>query len=138
MFWFAWTANYNSIHWAVPTIAGTFLASSLILTFVAYISYLTDCYIYQTASAFAANSVFRAACGAAAPLFTTYMFDALSVAGGGSLIAGVAALLAIVPFIFARYGEQIRRRSQYCVRFEDNILPEPSCGTVNDAETAIV
>lgn len=46
------------------------------------------------ASALAANTVCRSACGAAAPLYTQYMFDALGVGGGGSLIGGVACLLS--------------------------------------------
>lgn len=32
--WFAWSANYNSVHWAVPTVAGTFLSTSCVLMFV--------------------------------------------------------------------------------------------------------
>jgi len=65
------------------------------------------------ASALAANTVCRSACGAAAPLFTQYMFDALGVGGGGSLIGGMAALLAPIPFIFYKYGGPIRERSKF-------------------------
>ncbi|KAK6065412.1 major facilitator superfamily transporter [Seiridium cupressi] len=113
MFWFAWTAEFNSIHWIVPTIAGVFLATSLMLIFVGFLNYLVDAYLLYAASAIAANTVARSACGAAAPLFTTYMFDALGVGGGGSLIGGVATLLAFIPFVFYRYGEGIRRRSKF-------------------------
>ncbi|PYH91730.1 MFS general substrate transporter [Aspergillus ellipticus CBS 707.79] len=45
IFWFAWTAQYNSVHWAVPTVAGTFLATSILLIFVAFINYLIDSYL---------------------------------------------------------------------------------------------
>lgn len=113
MFWFAWTAEYNSIHWIVPTIAGVFLSTSILLIFVAYLNYLTDSYLSYAASALAANTVCRSACGAAAPLFTNQMFTALGVGGGGSLIAGVACLLAPIPFIFFKYGEPIRKRSKF-------------------------
>jgi DHA1 family multidrug resistance protein-like MFS transporter len=113
MFWFAWTAEFNSIHWIVPTIAGTFLATSILLIFVGFINYLVDVYITCAASAVAANTIIRSACGAAAPLFTQYMFDALGVGGGGSLIGGIAVLLAPIPFIFYWYGEEIRRRSSF-------------------------
>ncbi|KAF4332335.1 major facilitator superfamily transporter [Fusarium beomiforme] len=113
MFWFAWTAEYNSIHWIVPTLAGTFLATSLMLIFVAYLTYLVDVYLMYAASAIAANTIARSACGAAAPLFTTQMFDVLGVGGGGSLIGGVATVLAIIPFLFYRYGKQIRIRSKF-------------------------
>ncbi|KAK3113164.1 hypothetical protein LTR53_009820 [Teratosphaeriaceae sp. CCFEE 6253] len=113
MFWFAWSANFNSIHWVVPTLAGVFLSTSILLIFVAYLNYLTDSYLLYAASALAANTVARSACGAAAPLFTSYMFDALGIGGGGSLIAGVACLLAPIPFIFYKYGESIRVRSKF-------------------------
>ena len=73
MFWFAWTAEYNSIHWIVPTIAGVFLAAAILLLFVSILNYLTDTYLMFAASALAANTIFRSACGAAAPLFTQYM-----------------------------------------------------------------
>lgn len=65
------------------------------------------------ASALAANTVARSAAGAAAPLFTGYMFDALGVGGGGSLIGGVAVLLAPIPFLFYKYGRPIRERSRF-------------------------
>jgi hypothetical protein len=41
------------------------------------------------------------------------MFDALGVGGGGSLIGGVAILLAPIPFVFYHYGEEIRKRSKF-------------------------
>ena len=65
------------------------------------------------ASALAANTVARSAAGAAAPLFTNYMFSALGVGGGGSLIGGVACLLAPTPFLFYKYGQPIRERSKF-------------------------
>lgn len=65
------------------------------------------------ASALAANTICRSAAGSAAPLFTDFMFEAMGVGGAGSLIAGIACLLAPIPFIFYRYGEPIRKRSKF-------------------------
>ncbi|KAI1764689.1 MFS general substrate transporter [Hypoxylon sp. FL1150] len=113
MFWFAWTAEYNSIHWIVPTIAGVFLATSLMLIFVGFLNYLVDSYLMYAASAIAVNTVTRSACGAAAPLFTNYMFSALGIGGGGSLIGGIAIVLAVIPFAFYKHGERIRIRSKF-------------------------
>lgn len=113
MFWFAWTAEFNSIHWIVPTLAGVFLSMSILLIFVAYLNYLTDTYLVYAASALAANTICRSACGAAAPLYTQKMFNALGVGGGGSLIGGVACLLAPIPFLFYKYGATIRDRSKF-------------------------
>jgi len=113
MFWFAWSGEYNNVHWMVVVLAGVFLSASITLIFVSFLNYLTDTYISYAASALAANTVARSACGAAAPLFTQYMFDTLGVGGGGSLIGGVAVVLAIIPFTFYRYGEAIRKRSRF-------------------------
>ena len=113
MFWFAWTGEFNSIHWIVPTLALTLLSSSILLIFVSYLNYLTDTYLMFTASAMAANTICRSACGAAAPLFTRQMFAALGVGGGGSLVGGMATLLAPIPFIFYKYGQRIRQRSRF-------------------------
>lgn len=124
MFWFAWTGNFNSVHWIVPTIAGVFLSTSILLIFVAYLNYLTDTYLMYAASALAANTVARSAAGAAAPLFTQYMFDALGVGGGGSLIAGIACLLAPIPFIFYKYGGPIREKSKFAPTSPSR--PEPT------------
>lgn len=124
MFWFAWTGEYNSIHWIVPTIAGVFLSASILLIFVAFLNYVTDSYLMFAASALAANTVARSACGAAAPLYTQYMFNALGVGGGGSLIGGIAVLLAPIPFIFYFKGGAIRRKSKFA----------PTPDTPNEAE----
>ncbi|KAF7902409.1 hypothetical protein EAF00_002312 [Botryotinia globosa] len=113
MFWFAWSGNYNEVHWIVPTLGGAFLSTAILLIFVAYLNYLTDTYLMYAASAVAANTVCRSAAGAAAPLFTSYMFDALGVGGGGSLIGGIAILLAPIPFLFYKYGAAIRERSKF-------------------------
>ncbi|CRL19797.1 Sucrose/H+ symporter, plant [Penicillium camemberti] len=113
IFWFAWTAEYNSVHWAVPTVAGTFLAMSILLIFVVFINYIIDSYLMYAASAVAANTVLRSACAAASPLFTQYMFNALGVGGAGSLIGGVGVLLMPIPFVFYRYGAAIRARSKF-------------------------
>jgi DHA1 family multidrug resistance protein-like MFS transporter len=138
IFWFAWTGQYNSIHWIVPTLAGVFLSTSILLVFVAFLNYLTDTYLMYAASALAANTVCRSACAAAAPLFTQDMFDALGVGGGGSLIAGVACLLAPIPFVFYRYGEPIRRRSKFAPTEEEGVVGRNAEGESTGADPSTV
>ncbi|SCU93140.1 LAMI_0E13366g1_1 [Lachancea mirantina] len=113
IFWFAWTAEYDSIPWAVPTVAGTFLATSILLIFVTFINYIIDTYLMYAASAVAANTVLRSACAASSPLFTQYMFDAMGVGGAGSLIGGLGVLLMPMPFVFYKYGALIRAKSKF-------------------------
>jgi MFS transporter, DHA1 family, multidrug resistance protein len=103
----------SSVHWIVPTIAGALLSTMMMLIFVGYLNYLVDSYLLYAASTMAANTVARSACAAAAPLFTSQMFEALGVGGGGSLIGGVATVLAIIPFMFWKYGKKIRVKSKF-------------------------
>ena len=124
MFWFAWSAEYDSVHWIVPTLAGALLSTSLLLIFVAYTNYIVDTYLTYAASAVAANTIARSACGAAAPLFTQQMFDALGVGPGGSLIGGCATLLAVIPFMFWKYGKAIRKRSRFAPVDEKKVKRE--------------
>lgn len=99
-------------HWIAPTLEGVLLSFFLLLVSVAF-NYIVDSYVLYAASAIAANTIVRSACGAAAPLFTLQMFKALGVGVGGSLIGAVASLLAIIPFLFWKYGKTIRERSKF-------------------------
>jgi DHA1 family multidrug resistance protein-like MFS transporter len=85
------------------------------LIHVSCCSYISDTYADYAASAVAINIVARCLSSAGAPLFTTQMFKVMGVGGGGSLIAGMAALLAITPFLFYHYGHIIRSRSKYAL-----------------------
>lgn len=38
MFWFAWSANFNYVHWIVPTLAGVFLAAAMLTIFVSFLN----------------------------------------------------------------------------------------------------
>lgn len=51
--------------------------------------------------------------GAAFPLFTDQLYDTLGIHGAGSLVAGLATLLAIIPFLAFRYGNRLRRNSRF-------------------------
>lgn len=116
----------------------------MLLVFVSYFNYLVDVYLVYAASALAANTVVRSAGGAAAPLFTRQMFSAMGVGGGGSLVGGVGALLAIIPFLFYKYGAQIRARSKFSPTGEKNKATEGQrknqnvrSGSGHDEESAL-
>lgn len=123
VFWFSWTANFN-IHWVIPTLAGVFVGLPLFLILSACLNYLTDTYLIYTASAMAGNQICRSACAAAAPLYTGIMFDKLGVGVAGSVVGGVTAVLAPIPFVFYLYGERVRGRS----KFTPTLLPKKPVG----------
>ncbi|KAF8183767.1 major facilitator superfamily domain-containing protein [Mycena galopus ATCC 62051] len=118
LFLFAWTAPFQQVHWIVPCIAEFLFSCSMMLIFTGFVPYLIDCYQMTAASALAAGLASRALVGSVFPLFTLQMYHGLSVQGATSLFAGIACLLAPIPFAFRAYGTRIRGNSKYIVAQE--------------------
>lgn len=130
LFWFAWT-NGPEIHWIVPIIGSGFFAAGLVLVFLSLMNYLIDSCkfdhlpayhttpanqeidVIYAASVLAANSVLRSLFGAAFPLFTTQMYDALGIHWASSIPAFLALACLPFPFLFYKYGEKIRLRCKF-------------------------
>ncbi|KAI2789140.1 Major facilitator superfamily multidrug transporter mdrA [Penicillium oxalicum] len=112
LFWFAWT-NYPSIHWIVPIAAGAPFGFGMVLVFLSVMNYLIDSYTIYAASVLAANSALRSLFGMAFPLFTTYMYHNLGVHWASSIPAFLSLACVPFPFIFWKYGAQVRQRCTY-------------------------
>ena len=53
------------------------------------------------------------------PLFGSQVYSALGIHGAGSLIAGLATLLGLVPFLIVRYGGRLRARSRFAKEMDE-------------------
>jgi uncharacterized protein (DUF697 family) len=80
-------------------------------------TYLVDAYPIYSASAMAANTVFRSLVGAVLPLAGGKMYETLGLGWGNSLLAFIALALAPLPIIFWKYGERIRTSKRFAVQF---------------------
>ncbi|KAJ5734607.1 hypothetical protein N7533_013010 [Penicillium manginii] len=112
LFWLGWTASAE-IHWIIPMLAGIPFGMGFFLIFVALINYLIDAYHQYAASAMAAASTCRSIFGAVLPLAASPMFHSLGINWGTSLLGFLSLLMTFIPFVFIRYGERIRRRSNF-------------------------
>ncbi|KAJ6542710.1 major facilitator superfamily domain-containing protein [Mycena capillaripes] len=115
LFIFAWTAPFKNVHWIAPCIAEFLFSASVMFIFTGFVPYLIDCYQMTAASALAAGLASRALIGSVFPLFTLQMYHGLTVQGATSLFAGIACILAPIPFVFNAYGTRIRANSKYIV-----------------------
>lgn len=115
LFWFAWT-NYTSIHWIVCIMGTAPFGFGMVLVFLSNMNYLIDSYTIYAASVLAANSVLRSCFGAAFPLFTTYMYNALGIHWASSIPAFLALACTPFPFVFYRIGEKIRLKCKYAAQ----------------------
>lgn len=112
LFWFAWT-NSSSVHWMASIAAGVPFGFGMVLVFLSIMNYLIDSYTIFAASVLAANSVLRSLFGAAFPLFTTQMYDALGIHWASSVPAFLALACVPFPFLFYKYGGSIREKCKY-------------------------
>lgn len=112
LFWFAWT-NYPTIHWMASIAAGAPFGFGMVLVFLSVFNYLIDSYTIYAASVLAANSALRSLFGMAFPLFTTYMYHNLGIHWASSIPAFLSLVCVPFPFIFYKYGAQIRQRCTF-------------------------
>lgn len=111
LFWFGWTAHEGRCHWLVPTVALAFFGCGNLLVFDSTATYLTDTYgPLGGASAMSANSLARYGLGAAFPLFSVQMYQALGINWASSLLGFVTVAMLPIPWLFYRYGRAIRRK----------------------------
>ncbi|KAG1895762.1 major facilitator superfamily domain-containing protein [Suillus fuscotomentosus] len=112
LFWLAFT-TYPQVHWIAPIIASVPFGSGIYFVFTSTFTYLVTAYRPIAASAMASNSALRSAFAAAFPLFAGAMYDRLGTVGATALLAGLATIMAPLPFIFYRIGARLRKNSRF-------------------------
>ena len=65
---------------------------------------MIDAYLFAAASALASNTVLRSVAGAAFPLFSSQMYDALNPRWASTLIGFVALAMIPIPIILKMYA----------------------------------
>ncbi len=98
----------------MPILAGLPFGIGIELTFISLLNYLTDAYEMFAASAQASSAFSRSIFAVVLPLAADPMYGRLGVAWASSLLGFLSLLMAITPFAFIRYGDQLRRRSKFC------------------------
>lgn len=112
LFWFGWTAS-PAYHWILPCIAAAFIGAGFNTIFQQCINFLVDTYAVYAASAVAANTILRSIFAACLPFTVRPMFDALGVGKSMSILGAIAGCMIPVPFLFAKFGPSLRRRSNF-------------------------
>ncbi|KAG6178292.1 hypothetical protein E4U36_006538 [Claviceps purpurea] len=109
---FGWS-SFPWVHWIVPIIGSCIFAVGNVLVFTSIFTFLVDAYPLYAASALAANAFVRCIFAAAFPLFGVQMYEKLGYQWASSLLAFLTVVMLPFPYIFFRYGKQIRRKSRY-------------------------
>ncbi|PWN32616.1 MFS general substrate transporter [Meira miltonrushii] len=115
LFIFAFT-SYRNVHWIAPIIGSIPFGVGFLLIFTSVFTFTTDNWRPVAASGMGANSVARSIFAAAFPLFATQMASRLTTTGAAALLAGLNVVIIPLPFVFARYGPQLRAKSKYAMK----------------------
>lgn len=102
-----------SVHWMVSIAAGVPFGFGMVLVFLGIMNYLIDAYTIFAASVLAANAVLRSLFGFAFPLFTSQMYEKLGIHWAATIPAFLALACVPFPFLFWKFGPQIRTRCKY-------------------------
>ncbi|GLB40865.1 putative mfs polyamine transporter [Lyophyllum shimeji] len=108
-----WAAQHH-LHWIVTDIGIAFVGAGTILVFQSVQTYVVDAFTLHAASALAAVSFLRSMAGFGFPLFAPAMYKALGYGKGDTILAAVAIALGCpAPWLFWKFGKQIRMKSKY-------------------------
>ncbi|KAF2152539.1 MFS general substrate transporter [Myriangium duriaei CBS 260.36] len=110
------TLSRSSVHPILPIIAQTLTMLASLSIYIPSGTYLMASYgAAWGASASGANSLLRYALAACFPLFTDRMLNNLGPLRAEMIWAGMALLMAGIPWALKRWGPALRARSQYVV-----------------------
>jgi multidrug resistance protein len=113
LFIYGWTAQRGT-HWIGPNVGAAVFAAGVIVCFQCIQTYLVDSYAFYAASAVSAATVLRSLAGFGFPLFASYMYRALGLGWGNSLLGFVAIAIGCpAPVLLWVFGKRLRERSPF-------------------------
>ena len=83
--------------------------------YLSSMSYLADCYGPFASSSLAAISLVRNMTGGIIIMVIRQWYDGMGFNYASLLVALIATLLAVIPFVLFFYGEKIRSRSKFSI-----------------------
>ncbi|KAE8186194.1 hypothetical protein CF335_g7516 [Tilletia laevis] len=119
---FGWTSPYDElvgnvdVHFVVPCLALVVFTAGMSIVFNSWLSYLSDAYSNQAASAMAAATFSRSLLGAAFPLFMREMLLGMTIQWTFTFFSIISIFLSIGGIVFVKKGGAIREKSQYATK----------------------
>lgn len=101
------------IHYAVPCLAMVIFSMAMQVIFNSWLSYASDSYGENSASAMASCTFARSIAGAAFPLFMGPALNISSVETIFTILASISVILSFGSIAFVKYGPVLREQSRY-------------------------
>lgn len=112
LFWMGWTARPDINIWS-PIAASVLFGWGNLSIFVSTCLYMIDTYETYAASALTINTFMRYAVSGAMIQASIPMYENMGVDWALTLLGAIAVVLALVPYVFYRYGPRIRSKSRF-------------------------
>ena len=114
LWWFAWTVPPRvNVHWIASMLALVPAGYALNEFLYTLSGYLADSYTIYAASAFAGLLLSRSFVTALVLPFTYPMYVNLGANVATSILASIATVFCIAPFLLIKYGKKIREASKF-------------------------
>ncbi|KAL8828542.1 MAG: hypothetical protein Q9191_002533 [Dirinaria sp. TL-2023a] len=115
LWWFAWTVppNVHSIPWIASALSLIPIGFAINEFDCVLVGYLTNSYTTFASSAFAAFAMLRSALSATFPLFAHGMYEKLGANYATTVLAVLATMACVCPWVLIRYGRRIREASRF-------------------------
>ncbi|PSR90316.1 fructose facilitator [Coniella lustricola] len=110
--------QYAFLNWVGPCIGLVLIAFGIYFVFESTYSYTADCYGESASSAIAGQGLMRNTLGAVTPLFATQFFVNVGSQYAGLILALFGTALSLIPFVFMKWGPQLRARSKLAKVYE--------------------
>ncbi|KAI8634670.1 major facilitator superfamily domain-containing protein [Xylariaceae sp. FL1651] len=108
LFWYGWSAQTHA-HLASTLLSLIPFGFGIQGLFLFIITYLVDSYPIYSASAIAANVIFRSTVGALLPLAGPPLYDSLGLGWGNSLLGFICIAMIPLPIVFYKFGARLRK-----------------------------
>ncbi|VVT50195.1 uncharacterized protein SAPINGB_P002648 [Magnusiomyces paraingens] len=104
--------SYKHVIWVGQASSGIPFGFGMVMCYYSVNNYIIDSYTEYAASALAAKVFMRSGGGAGFCLFTGIMYSSKrpGLQGSSYLLAGLATLMVVIPFLFYKKGAAIRAR----------------------------
>ena len=85
----------------------------MLLIFLSLLTFITEAYFVNAASALAANTVVRSAFGIGFPMFGEQMYTNLNPRWASTVLAFIALAMLPIPYVLIKFGPALRARAKF-------------------------
>jgi MFS family permease len=114
LFWMGWT-SYSSISIWSPLLASVLFGYGILCVFISSYQYIIDSYELYAASALTSVTLIRYMVSGGMVVVGIPFYENMGVHWTLTIMGCISALLAPMPYLFFKYGKQIRKKSTYAI-----------------------